>query len=86
MASITVGFSIPEEDLGRLERLTEKFANGNRSAFLRVAMKHMEVLDRAGRLRDLQTYGVQQRTIAGLDEVDVDTVVQRVLSKRQPGG
>ena len=86
MASVTVGFSIPEEDLRRLAKLAERFANGNRSAFLRVAMKHMEVLERGGRLRELQTYGVQQRTAAGLDEIDVESIVERVLSKRLEGG
>lgn len=86
MASITVGFSIPEEDLARLDRLTEEFAQGNRSAFLRVAMKHMEVLERARRLRDLQTFGVQHRSAEGLDDVDVETIVHRVLSKRPTGG
>jgi Arc/MetJ-type ribon-helix-helix transcriptional regulator len=85
MASITVGFSIPEEDRQRLDRLTEKFAHGNRSAFLRIALDHMEVLERAAALRDLQTFGVQQRSAAGLDDIDVDTVVHRVLSKIRSG-
>jgi Arc/MetJ-type ribon-helix-helix transcriptional regulator len=81
MASITVGFSIPEEDQRRLDHLTEKFAQGNRSAFLRIAMAQMEVLERAERLRDLQTFGVQQRTAVGLDDEAVEAVVERVLAK-----
>jgi hypothetical protein len=87
MASITVEFSIPVEDLPRLDRLVETYANGDRSAFLLVAMKHMEVHERSARLRELQTHGVQQRTSAGLDEVDIESVVYRVLSnQRQPNG
>jgi Arc/MetJ-type ribon-helix-helix transcriptional regulator len=82
MASITVGFSIPEEEQARLDHLVEHFAQGNRSAFLRLAMKHMEVLKRAEQLRDLQTYGVHQRTDAGLDDATVEDIVHRVLSKR----
>ena len=80
MAAITVGFSIPEEDQARLDHLVETFGQGNRSAFLRVAMKHMEVLERAQRLRDLQTYGVQQRAEAGLDDASIEEIVHRVLS------
>jgi len=82
MGSITVGFSIPEEDQERLEHLVEYFAGGNRSAFLRLAVKHMEVLERAERLRDLQTYGSQRRAAAGLDDVSVEEVVHRVLAKK----
>lgn len=81
MASVTIGFSIPEKDKARLDYLVERFGQGNRSAFLREAMKRMEVLDRAERLRELQCYGVQQRTAAGLDDVDVETIVHRVLAK-----
>jgi Arc/MetJ-type ribon-helix-helix transcriptional regulator len=83
MASITVGFSIPEEEQRRLDHLVEHFAQGNRSAFLRLAMKHMEVLERAERLRDLQTYGIQQRAAAGLDDVAVEEIVHRVLSRQR---
>jgi Arc/MetJ-type ribon-helix-helix transcriptional regulator len=85
MASVTVGFSIPEEDQERLDRLVAYFAQGNRSAFLRLAMKQMEVLERAGRLRDLQTFGVQQRAAAGLEDVPVEEIVHRVLAKKHSG-
>lgn len=82
MVSVTLSFSIPEEKREDLERLVEHFAQGNRSAFLRLAMKRMEVLERAERLRDLQTYGVQQRAAAGLDDVAIEDIVDRALSKR----
>jgi Arc/MetJ-type ribon-helix-helix transcriptional regulator len=85
MPSVTVGFSIPREDQDRLDHLAEHFAHGNRSAFLRLAMKQMEVLERAERLRDLQTLGVQQRTAAGLEDVSVDDVVHRVLANKHRG-
>ncbi len=81
VASVTIGFSVPEEDLKRIERLSQRFAQGNRSAFLRLALRHMEVLDRAQRLRELQTFGVQHRDEVGLAETDVETIVQRVLAK-----
>ena len=81
MATRRVCFSIPEEDVVRLHRLTEVLAQGNRSRFLRVAMTHLEALERAVRLRELQTCGVRQHTAAGVDDVGVESIVQRVLSK-----
>ena len=82
MASITVGFTIPAEEKRRLDHLVETFAHGNRGAFLRLAMKHMEVLERADRLRDLQAYGVQHRTAEGRDEIAIDSIVHQVLAKK----
>jgi hypothetical protein len=82
MGSVTVGFSIAEEDKERLDRLVERFSDGNRSAFLQLAIKHMETLERAERLRDLQAYGVRQRSAQKLDDVSVDEIVHRVLSKK----
>lgn len=83
MPSTTVGFSIPVEDQARLDRLVERFGHGNRSAFLRVAMKHMEVLERADRLRELQRQGAQLRSAAGLDDSSVDEIVHRVLKQTE---
>lgn len=80
MASITVGFSIPEEDQPRLDHLVDKFAQGNRSAFLRIAMKHMEVLERAERLNELSAYGAERLAAKGLTVEDIPELVKRVLS------
>jgi Arc/MetJ-type ribon-helix-helix transcriptional regulator len=82
MATKTVGFAIAEEDEARLERLTEKFGHGNRSAFLREAMRQMEVIDRAERLADLQAYGAERSAAAGLSADDALEVVRRVLKRR----
>ena len=38
----TVGFAIADEDRELLERLVDHYGAGNRSEFLRVAMKRME--------------------------------------------
>jgi hypothetical protein len=83
MATKTVGFAIAEEDEPRLERLTQRFGQGNRSAFLREAMHQMEVVDRAGRLAELQAYGVERSVAAGLSHKDAVEVVRRVLDKRR---
>jgi Arc/MetJ-type ribon-helix-helix transcriptional regulator len=82
MATRTVGFAIAEEDEERLERLTQKFGHGNRSEFLREAMRQMEVIDRAGRLAALQTYGAERSVAAGLTADDALEVVRRVLKRR----
>ena len=42
MRAKTVGFAISEKDRELLDRLTDHFGNGNRSEFLRLAMKRME--------------------------------------------
>jgi Arc/MetJ-type ribon-helix-helix transcriptional regulator len=60
MGTRTIGFAVAEEDAARLERLTKKFGNGNRSAFLREAMRQMEIIDRAERLASLQAYGAER--------------------------
>ena len=82
MSTRTVGFAIAEEDEARLERLTQKFGRGNRSAFLREAMRQMEVIERADRLASLQAYGAERSTAAGLTPDDALEVVRRVLKRR----
>jgi hypothetical protein len=42
MRAKTVGFAISEKDRELLDRLSEHYGNGNRSEFLRLAMKRME--------------------------------------------
>ena len=83
MVTKTIGFSVAEEDLDRLDRLADRFGNGNRSEFLREAMHQMEVVDRAGCLLDLQAYGSRRvLTEAGVDDNDPVAVVRRVLKNR----
>jgi Arc/MetJ-type ribon-helix-helix transcriptional regulator len=83
MASITVGFSITEQDKARLEYLVKRFGDGNRSAFLRAAMKRMEVLDRAERLRELQDLGGALAENRGINCDSVEDIVHRVLAKSE---
>ena len=82
MGTKTIGFAVADEDAARLERLTQKFGDGNRSAFLREAMRQMEVVDRAQRLAELQAYGVERSAAAGLSPEDALEVVRRVLKRR----
>ena len=55
MAAVTVGFAIAEEDRALLEDLVAFYADGNRSEFLRLAMKRMARDRFAKRLSDLQS-------------------------------
>jgi hypothetical protein len=48
-----------------------------------VVLDHLDRLDRAARLRDLQTFGVRLRSATGLGDVDAEAVVERVLAKRR---
>jgi len=82
MATKTVGFAVDEADTARLERLTKKFGHGNRSAFLREAMRQMEVVERAERLAALQAYGAERSAAAGLGPDEAVEVVRRVLKRR----
>ncbi len=82
MGTRTIGFAVADEDAARLERLTQKFGGGNRSAFLREAMRQMEVVDRAQRLAALQAYGAERSAAAGLNPEEALKVVRRVLKRR----
>lgn len=82
MSTRTIGFAVADEDAPRLERLTQRFGHGNRSAFLREAMRHMEVVDRAERLAALQAYGAERSAAAGLGAEEALEVVRRVLRRR----
>lgn len=81
MTTKTIGFAVAEEDEARLERLTQRFGLGNRSAFLREAMNQMEVIDRADRLARLQAYGTGRAASSGVSYEDAVAVVRRVLSQ-----
>ncbi len=82
MASRTIGFAVDDADRARLDRLTRRFGNGNRSAFLREAMRQMEVVERAQRLAALQAYGSERAAATGLGPQDAAAVVRRVLRRR----
>lgn len=81
MTAKTIGFAIAESDRDQLDRLVDRFGHGNRSEFLRAAMKVMAVEDRAQRLRSLQTRAAETlgRTVSP-DEVN--GLVRKVLSDR----
>lgn len=59
MAAKSVGFAVAEEDEPLLEQLVAHFGQGNRSEFLRAAMKRMRHEMFAERMRTLQA-GVRE--------------------------
>lgn len=61
MAAKTVGFAIADEDRERLDALVEHYGNGNRSEFLRVAMKRLH--------RDLLVERMQELQARARDEL-----------------
>ena len=80
--TVTVGFSIAAADQPRLDHLVDVFAGGNRSAFLRLAMRRMEVVDRAQRLRSIQAYGAQRSKELGITPDETSERVKRVLARK----
>lgn len=54
MAAKTVGFAIAEEDTETLMTLVDHYGHGNRSEFLRVAMKRLARDLRAERMQKIQ--------------------------------
>ena len=54
MAAETIGFAIQPEDRSELDELVEYFGNGNRSQFLREALRVMAARKRAERLARVQ--------------------------------
>ena len=81
LAAQTVGFAVAEHDRPVLDRLVERYGCGNRSEFLRVAMRVMAAEERAERLRDLQV-----RAHAQVGRVytpnEVNDLVTQVLRSR----
>jgi Arc/MetJ-type ribon-helix-helix transcriptional regulator len=76
-----VGFAVADNDRPALDRLVERYGRGNRSEFLRVAMRVMAAEERAERLRDLQ-----ERAHAQVGRVytpdEVNDLVNEVLRSR----
>lgn len=57
MAAHTIGFAVADEDRPQLDELVARFGGGNRSEFLRVAMRRMQRDLFAERMQDIQRSG-----------------------------
>jgi len=81
MAARTVGFAVADEDRPLLDRLVDRYGGGNRSEFLRRAMRVMAAEERAERLRGIQA---RAHAAAGRSYTadEVNDLVRKVLKKR----
>jgi Arc/MetJ-type ribon-helix-helix transcriptional regulator len=57
----TVGFALPEEMLADLDIVVTEFAGGNRSEFLRIAVRHYRAQMMANRMAALRAEAKAQR-------------------------
>jgi len=81
MAAVTVGFAIAESDRALLDELVDYYAQGNRSEFLRLAIKRMERDRFAQRMQDLQAEVRAQLGGKVLSPQEVADLVREVKGK-----
>lgn len=81
MAAVTVGFAIAESDRALLDDLVDFYAQGNRSEFLRLAIKRMERDRFAQRMQDLQAEVREQLGGKVLSQDEVACLVSEVKAK-----
>jgi Arc/MetJ-type ribon-helix-helix transcriptional regulator len=70
MSAKTVGFAITEEDQATLQALVDHFGHGNRSEFLRAAMKRM-------------THDMWAEKMRGFQDQAHDELAGRVVSREE---
>ena len=80
--TVTVGLSIAEADRARLDHLVDVFAGENRSAFLRMAMRRIEVAVWAQRLASVQAHGAERSQDLGITSDETSERVKRVLARK----
>jgi Arc/MetJ-type ribon-helix-helix transcriptional regulator len=81
MAAVTVGFAIAESDRALLDELVDFYAQGNRSEFLRLAIKRMERDRFAQRMQDLQAEVREQLGGKVLSQQEIANLVREVKAK-----
>ena len=79
MAARTVGFAIADEDREQLNALVEHYGNGNRSEFLRVAMKRLHRDMLAERMQELQVRAREELGGRVVTRDEVTALVKQTL-------
>jgi Arc/MetJ-type ribon-helix-helix transcriptional regulator len=79
MSAKTVGFAIADEDRAQLDALVEHFGHGNRSEFLRVAMKRLHRDMLAERMQQLQAQAREDLGGRVVSPEEVTALVKRAL-------
>lgn len=81
MRAKTVGFAIADQDRELLDRLADHYGNGNRSEFLRLAMKRMEHDRISERLRETRRMIHEELGGKIFSEAEVVELVRKVVSQ-----
>lgn len=82
MTAKTVGFAIADEDREQLEALVEHYGKGNRSEFLRVAMRRLHRDLVAERLQSLQARAREELTGRAVSREEVTALVKQTARGR----
>jgi len=81
MAAETVGFAIAAEDRGQLNDLVSYYGNGNRSEFLRIAMRRMRHEMWAEKMRGIQAAGRDDMNGRVVSRDEVAARIAQVLAE-----
>jgi Arc/MetJ-type ribon-helix-helix transcriptional regulator len=81
MRAKTVGFAISGSDRELLERLVEHYGAGNRSEFLRVAMKRLEHERLAQRFVETKNQITKELGGKVLSDAEIDELIAQALAK-----
>ncbi len=79
MSAKTVGFVIADEDQAKLQTLVDHFGHGNRSEFLRVAMKRMTRDMWAEKMRGFQDQAREDLAGRVVSHEEVTALVKKTL-------
>lgn len=77
MRAKTVGFAIADSDRELLDRLVDHFGAGNRSEFLRVAMRRLEHERLAERFSETKQLINKELRGKVLNDVEIDDLIAR---------
>ncbi len=79
MTAKTVGFAIADEDRERLDALVEHFGKGNRSEFLRVAIRRLHRDMMSERMQQLQSRAREELAGRVVSREEVTALVKQTL-------
>ncbi len=83
MTAKTVGFAIADEDREQLDALVEHYGKGNRSEFLRVAMRRLHRDLVAERLQSLQARAREELAGRAVSREEVTALVKQTARGRE---
>jgi len=81
MRAKTVGFAISDSDRELLERLVDHYGAGNRSEFLRVAMKRLEHERLAQRFVETKNQITKELGGKVLSDAEIDELIAQAIAR-----